>query len=88
MTGFFFMVGVNLLLTLVATVLCAVFTPNAAGPGVPEIKAYLNGVDTPNMYGANTLFVKVHNSYTFLEREQPYIIESCKSFHIRMSCEI
>ncbi|MCI17630.1 chloride channel protein CLC-b-like, partial [Trifolium medium] len=30
----------------------------AAGPGIPEIKAYLNGVDTPNMYGATTLIVK------------------------------
>lgn len=39
------------------------FAPTAAGPGIPEIKAYLNGVDTPNMYGASTLIVKVgHDS--------------------------
>ncbi|KAI3748135.1 hypothetical protein L6452_11026 [Arctium lappa] len=62
MMGFFFMAGVNLLLTLVATVLCVFFAPTAAGPGVPEIKAYLNGVDTPGMYDATTLFVKIIGS--------------------------
>lgn len=46
-------------LTLVAAVLCVCFAPTAAGPGIPEIKAYLNGVDTPNMFGATTLIVKV-----------------------------
>ncbi|GJS22513.1 chloride channel protein CLC-b-like protein [Tanacetum coccineum] len=60
--GFFFMAGVNFLLTLVATTLCALFAPTAAGPGAPEIKAYLNGVDTPNMYGATTMFVKIIGS--------------------------
>ncbi|CAK9175124.1 unnamed protein product [Ilex paraguariensis] len=44
---------------MVATVLCVCFAPTAAGPGIPEIKAYLNGVDTPNMFGATTLVVKV-----------------------------
>ncbi|KAL4581523.1 hypothetical protein LXL04_006045 [Taraxacum kok-saghyz] len=62
MMGFFFMTGVNFLLTLVATVLCVFFAPTAAGPGIPEIKAYLNGVDTPNMYGATTMFVKIVGS--------------------------
>ncbi|KAF5961584.1 hypothetical protein HYC85_002793 [Camellia sinensis] len=33
-----------------------------AGPGIPEIKAYLNGVDTPNMFGATTLIVKIIGS--------------------------
>jgi chloride channel 7 len=33
--------------------------PTAAGPGIPEIKAYLNSVDTPNMFGALQLIVKV-----------------------------
>ncbi|XP_071738965.1 chloride channel protein CLC-b-like [Rutidosis leptorrhynchoides] len=59
MMGFFFMSGVNLLLTLVATILCTFFAPTAAGPGAPEIKAYLNGVDTPKMFGATTMFVKI-----------------------------
>lgn len=51
--------GGNLGLTLVATVLCVCFAPTAAGPGIPEIKAYLNGIDTPNMFGATTMIVKV-----------------------------
>ncbi|KAL0431568.1 UNVERIFIED_CONTAM: Chloride channel protein CLC-b [Sesamum radiatum] len=45
--GFIYMAGANFLLTLVAAVLCVCFAPTAAGPGIPEIKAYLNGVDTP-----------------------------------------
>lgn len=57
--GFAYMAGANLLLTLVASVLCVCFAPTAAGPGIPEIKAYLNGVDTPNMFGATTMIVKV-----------------------------
>ena len=47
------------MLTFIAAVLCVVFAPTAAGPGIPEIKAYLNGVDTPNMFGAPQLIVKV-----------------------------
>ncbi|XP_059669979.1 chloride channel protein CLC-b-like [Cornus florida] len=62
LTGFLFLTGVNFLLTLVAAVLCVCFAPTAAGPGIPEIKAYLNGVDTPNMFGATTLIVKIIGS--------------------------
>ncbi|GJV30661.1 chloride channel protein CLC-b-like protein [Tanacetum coccineum] len=62
MMGFFFMAGVNFVLTLVATLLVVFLAPTAAGPGIPEIKAYLNGVDTPNMYGAMTMFVKIIGS--------------------------
>ncbi|PWA45158.1 chloride channel B [Artemisia annua] len=62
MMGFFLMAGVNFLLTLVATLLVVFLAPTAAGPGIPEIKAYLNGVDTPNMYGAMTMFVKIIGS--------------------------
>ncbi|KAK4417891.1 Chloride channel protein CLC-b [Sesamum alatum] len=60
--GFVYMAGANFLLTLVAAVLVVCFAPTAAGPGIPEIKAYLNGVDTPNMFGATTLFVKIIGS--------------------------
>ncbi|KAL6508191.1 hypothetical protein OROHE_021733 [Orobanche hederae] len=60
--GFLFMAGANFLLTLVAAVLCVCLAPTAAGPGIPEIKAYLNGVDTPNMFGATTLIVKIIGS--------------------------
>jgi hypothetical protein len=57
--GFIYFTGANFLLTMAAAVLCVCFAPTAAGPGIPEIKAYLNGVDTPNMFGAATLIVKV-----------------------------
>ena len=57
--GFLFFAGTNFLLTLLAAVLCVFFAPTAAGPGILEIKAYLNGFVTPNMYGATTLLVKV-----------------------------
>ncbi|CAN4080428.1 unnamed protein product [Withania somnifera] len=60
--GFAYFAGANFLLTLVAALLCVCFAPTAAGPGIPEIKAYLNGVDTPNMFGATTLFVKIIGS--------------------------
>ncbi|KAJ1375655.1 Chloride channel, voltage gated [Sesbania bispinosa] len=62
LTGFLYFTGINCVLTLVAAVLCVCFAPTAAGPGIPEIKAYLNGVDTPNMYGATTLIVKIIGS--------------------------
>ncbi|XP_041007964.1 chloride channel protein CLC-b-like [Juglans microcarpa x Juglans regia] len=60
--GFIYFTGANLLLTMVAAFLCVWFAPTAAGPGIPEIKAYLNGVDTPNMFGATTLIVKIIGS--------------------------
>ncbi|XP_074316521.1 chloride channel protein CLC-a-like [Silene latifolia] len=56
--GFIILAGINFSLTLIAACLCAFFSPAAAGPGIPEIKAYLNGIDTPNMYGFTTLLVK------------------------------
>ncbi|CAN4079109.1 unnamed protein product [Withania somnifera] len=59
LTGFAFFAGSNFLLTLVAAFPTVYFAPMASGSGVPEIKAYLNGVDTPNMFGATTLFVKI-----------------------------
>ncbi|XP_049371200.1 chloride channel protein CLC-b [Solanum verrucosum] len=60
--GFAYFAGANFVLTLIAALLCVCFAPTAAGPGIPEIKAYLNGVDTPNMFGATTLFVKIIGS--------------------------
>ncbi|XP_031107532.1 chloride channel protein CLC-b-like isoform X2 [Ipomoea triloba] len=60
--GFAYFVGTNFLLTMSASVLCVFFAPTAAGPGIPEIKAYLNGIDTPNMFGATTLIVKIIGS--------------------------
>lgn len=37
-------------------------SPEAAGSGIPEVKAYLNGVDAPGIYSVRTLFVKVIGS--------------------------
>ncbi|URE07010.1 Chloride channel protein, partial [Musa troglodytarum] len=39
--------------------LCAYVAPAAAGPGIPEVKAYLNGVDAYSILAPRTLFVKV-----------------------------
>lgn len=64
--GFAYFTTANFLLTFVAAALCVCFAPTAAGPGIPEIKAYLNGIDTPNMFGATTLIVKVCMPHTFL----------------------
>lgn len=64
-TGLIYFTGVNFVLTFIASILCVCFAPTAAGPGIPEIKAYLNGVDTPNMFGATTLIVKVYSLLFF-----------------------
>lgn len=69
LTGFLYFTGINFVLTFVAAVLCVCFAPTAAGPGIPEIKAYLNGVDTPNMFGATTLIVKVRMFGSLLHSE-------------------
>ncbi|KAF4385750.1 hypothetical protein F8388_010306 [Cannabis sativa] len=60
--GLLYFTAANFFLTMVAAVLCVWFAPTAAGPGIPEIKAYLNGVDTPNMFGATQLIVKIIGS--------------------------
>lgn len=69
--GFAYFTTANFLLTFVAAVLCVCFAPTAAGPGIPEIKAYLNGIDTPNMFGATTLIVKVRMPRAFLLNLSP-----------------
>ncbi|CAM8992282.1 unnamed protein product [Rhodiola kirilowii] len=60
--GFIYLTTANFVLTFIAAILCVCFAPTAAGPGIPEIKAYLNGVDTPDMYGAMPLIVKIFGS--------------------------
>lgn len=42
-----------------AAVLCAYVAPAAAGSGIPEVKAYLNGIDAHSILAPTTLFVKV-----------------------------
>ncbi|KAL3515761.1 hypothetical protein ACH5RR_022663 [Cinchona calisaya] len=54
--------GCNLVLAICAAVLCAFFAPAAAGSGIPEVKAYLNGVDAHSILAPSTLFVKIFGS--------------------------
>ncbi|KAF9614091.1 hypothetical protein IFM89_015353 [Coptis chinensis] len=55
-------VGCNLLLAVAAACLCAYVAPAAAGSGIPEVKAYLNGVDANAILAPSTLFVKIFGS--------------------------
>lgn len=59
--------GCNMILAIAAAALCAYIAPAAAGSGIPEVKAYLNGVDAPSILATRTLFVKVtiHVSHPF-----------------------
>ncbi|RVW43748.1 putative chloride channel-like protein CLC-g [Vitis vinifera] len=49
----------NFVLTLFASIITAFIAPAAAGSGIPEVKAYLNGVDAPGIFTLKTLLVKV-----------------------------
>ncbi|XP_030548726.1 putative chloride channel-like protein CLC-g isoform X2 [Rhodamnia argentea] len=52
----------NLMLTLFSVLITASVSPAAAGSGIPEVKAYLNGVDAPGIFSLKTLFVKIIGS--------------------------
>ncbi|KAE8730756.1 Chloride channel protein CLC-b [Hibiscus syriacus] len=52
----------NLVLTLFAAILTAFISPAATGSGIPEVKAYLNGVDAPHIFSPRTLMVKIVGS--------------------------
>ncbi|GMI68571.1 chloride channel C [Hibiscus trionum] len=54
--------GCNLGLAASAAALCAFIAPAAAGSGIPEVKAYLNGVDAYSILAPSTLFVKIFGS--------------------------
>ncbi|KAJ8447756.1 hypothetical protein Cgig2_015119 [Carnegiea gigantea] len=54
--------GCNIGLATAAGALCAYIAPAAAGSGIPEVKAYLNGVDAPSILAPSTLFVKIFGS--------------------------
>ncbi|MCO5572485.1 hypothetical protein L7F22_026240 [Adiantum nelumboides] len=53
------LIGSNLTLVLCAVLLCVYVGPAAAGSGIPEVKAYLNGIDVPDILAPRALFVKV-----------------------------
>lgn len=48
-----------MVLAIIAAALCAYIAPAAAGSGIPEVKAYLNGIDAHSILAPSTLFVKV-----------------------------
>jgi len=50
-----------MLLLLLASSITAFVSPAAGGSGIPEVKAYLNGVDAPNIFSLRTLAVKVRS---------------------------
>ncbi|KAK9293137.1 hypothetical protein L1049_021123 [Liquidambar formosana] len=54
--------GCNIVLAASAAILCAYIAPAAAGSGIPEVKAYLNGVDAHSILAPSTLFVKIFGS--------------------------
>ncbi|KAJ0081154.1 hypothetical protein Patl1_12422 [Pistacia atlantica] len=54
--------GCNVGLAAAAGALCAYIAPAAAGSGIPEVKAYLNGVDAYSILAPGTLFVKIFGS--------------------------
>ncbi|KAL8116376.1 hypothetical protein AgCh_022759 [Apium graveolens] len=54
--------GGNVALATCAAVLCAYIAPAAAGSGIPEVKAFLNGVDAHSILAPSTLFVKIFGS--------------------------
>lgn len=60
--AFLVFAGCNIGLATVAGALCAYIAPAAAGSGIPEVKAYLNGVDAPSILAPSTLFVKIFGS--------------------------
>jgi len=54
----FYVTSVSLLLALGAAAVVVYLEPAAAGSGVPEVMAYLNGVSIPKVFNARTLLVK------------------------------
>lgn len=59
MSAFLVFAASNFGLTLFACIITAFIAPEAAGSGIPEVKAYLNGVDAPAIFSLRTLIVKV-----------------------------
>ncbi|XP_044488082.1 chloride channel protein CLC-c-like isoform X2 [Mangifera indica] len=51
-----------MVLAIIAAALCAYIAPAAAGSGIPEVKAYLNGIDAHSILAPSTLFVKIFGS--------------------------
>ncbi len=54
-----FYMGYNLCLVVLSTMLCITLSPMAVGSGLPEVKAYLNGVRVGKFSGFRLYFVKL-----------------------------
>lgn len=59
LTGFLRFAVVNFLCSLVAACLVVYISPPAAGSGIPDVKAWLNGSYIPTLFSAKTLIVKL-----------------------------
>ncbi|KAH7858125.1 hypothetical protein Vadar_020268 [Vaccinium darrowii] len=60
--GFLLYILINLVLVLSSAFIITNFAPAAAGSGIPEIKGYLNGVDTHGILLFRTLIGKIFGS--------------------------
>lgn len=78
--AFFVFATSNFVLTLFAAIITAFISPTAAGSGIPEVKAYLNGVDAPGIFSLRTLGVKVENLQVFWD----IMAYLCFTFPIRV----
>ncbi|KAL1561833.1 chloride channel protein CLC-d-like isoform X3 [Salvia divinorum] len=61
-TGFLVYTLINLALVLSSVYIVTQFSPEAAGSGIPEIKGYLNGIDTHGILLFRTLVGKIFGS--------------------------
>ena len=59
LTGFLRYAIVNLILALISALLVVFFSPEAAGSGIPDVKAWLNGTHVPNLLKMKTFLVKL-----------------------------
>ncbi|CAL9053990.1 unnamed protein product [Musa banksii] len=57
--AFLVFASTNFVLLMFASVITTYISPAAAGSGIPEVMAYLNGVDAPDIFSLKTFFVKV-----------------------------
>ncbi|GER25091.1 chloride channel clc [Striga asiatica] len=60
--GFLIYASINLVLVLSSVYIVTKFAPAAAGSGIPEIKGYLNGIDTHGILLFRTLVGKIFGS--------------------------
>jgi hypothetical protein len=49
----------NMILALLSSAMCVYYGPNAIGSGIPEVKAYLNGVRVPSFADMSTFLTKI-----------------------------